>query len=153
MAKATTKSAKASTKEAKVESKEVEVEVKEMKSKAQVNFEKSVESIKQNRSTGNPTLDALGSKVLYGIFNKELTFKESEEDLYEGTLGKASISITKVPHGTKNTRIILNVAGIEIQGEFAARAFKMAHASLNKKGRKSIQVDEAQVNDVMALLG
>jgi hypothetical protein len=121
------------------------------KTPAQINFEKSVERIKENRSTGNAQLDELGSKILYGIHEGKLKFAEAENG-YEGKLGKADISVKKVPHGEKSTRIVLGVAGMEIQGEFAARAYKMAHASLNKKGRKSIQVDEEQVNDVMSLL-
>ncbi len=149
-AKAKVKSAKASTKEAKVEA-----PIKEAKSKARVIFEKSVEGIKEKRSTGNEMLDNLGSKVLYAIYEGRLNLVESVEgsDNFIGQLGNANISINKVPHGTKNTRIILDVAGIEIQGEFAARAFKMAHAKQYNSGRKSIQVDESQVQDVMALLG
>jgi hypothetical protein len=148
-AKATSKVSKATPKEAVVETKQVEVEAK---SKAQINFEASLVRIKEKRSSGNSQIDELGCKILTLMYNKKLTFKETSEDLYEGTIGKANVTISKVAHGTKSTRIILNVAGQEIQGEFAARAFKMAHASLNKKGRASIQVDESKLNDVISLL-
>jgi hypothetical protein len=119
-------------------------------SKAQENFAKSVASIAAKRSTGSTVLDQLGSKVLYGIKEGKLAFTETESG-YEGKMGKASITVGLVPKGKVN-RTVLNVAGTEIQGEFAARAYKMAHASLNKKGRKAVEVDEAQVADVMSLL-
>tara|TARA_R110001592_G_scaffold153282_8_gene381604 strand:- start:389 stop:805 length:417 start_codon:yes stop_codon:yes gene_type:complete len=122
------------------------------KSKAQINFERSVENIKEKRSSGNVKLDNLGSKILYGIHEGRLTFKETDNG-FAGELNTVAVSLTKVPHGTKSTRIVLGVAGMEIGGEFAARAYKMAHASLNKKGRKAINVDESKVEDVMSLLG
>jgi hypothetical protein len=150
MSKATknTAKAKASKTVAKGATKVAKVEI----SKAQANFNKSVEAIKTNRSTGNATLDALGAKVLHRIFDGKLTFTEDwDEGSFNGKLGEAEITVGKVAHG-KNNRTVLNVAGVQIQGEFAARAYKMAHASLNKKGRKTIEVDEDQVNDVMSLL-
>ena len=119
-------------------------------SKAQINFAKSVSSIVANRSTGSAILDQLGSKVLYGINEGKLTFKETDEG-FVGKMGKATISVGKIVKG-KTNRTILDVAGTEIQGEFAARAYKMAFSSLNKKGRKAVEVDEDQVNDVLALL-
>ena len=119
-------------------------------SKAKAIFAKSVESIKANRSTGNELLDTLGTKVLYGIHEGKLTFTESEGS-YKGQLGKAMVSVRKEAKGKVN-RIILDVAGTEITGEFAARAFKMAHASLNKKGRSTIEVDEEKVASVLDLL-
>lgn len=119
-------------------------------SKAKAIFAKSVESIKANRSTGSAKLDAVGEKVLYGIFDGKLKF-EATDDGYEGVMGKAAVSVSKVAKG-KVKRTVLEVAGMEIQGEFAARAYKMAHASLNKKGRKTIEVDEAQAESVLDLL-
>lgn len=119
-------------------------------SKAQIKFAESVQRIIANRSTGSDALDELGSKVLYGINEGKVKFVETMNG-FEGQMGKAVVSISKVTKG-KVKRTILDVSGFEIQGEFAARAYKMANSSLNKKGRKTIQVDEEQVNDVMALL-
>lgn len=121
------------------------------KSKAQVNFEASLVRIKQNRSTGNAQLDEFGCKILTGIHDGRVKFAEIENG-YAGKLNKVDVQVTKVPHGEKSTRIVLEAAGVSVQGEFAARAYKMAHASLNKKGRKSIQVDEEKLQDVMSLL-
>jgi hypothetical protein len=144
--------ANAKTKTAKAEAKVAKVEVKEAKSKAQINFEQSVERIKTNRSTGNSTLDELGSKVLYGIFENRLNLVEQKDGSFIGQLGNANICVKKVDHGEKSTRIILSVESIDIHGEFAARAYKMAYAKAHRKGRASIQVDESKVNDVMSLL-
>ena len=119
-------------------------------SKAQLKFAESVQRIINTRSTGSEALDQLGSKVLYGINEGKVTFQETMNG-FEGQMGKALVSISKVAKG-KVKRTILDVAGFEIQGEFAARAYKMANSSLNKKGRKVVEVDEDQVNDVLALL-
>ena len=119
-------------------------------SKAKQIFAKSVAAIKAKRSTGNAKLDAVGEKVLYGIHEGRLKFAE-KEGTYTGQLGKAQVSVRKEAKG-KTNRIILNVAGTEITGEFAARAYKMAFSSLNKKGRKATEVDEKQVASVLSLL-
>jgi hypothetical protein len=126
-------------------------EIKTSENKSAAIFAKSVSAIMAKRSTGNAKLDALGSKILYAIHDKRLTFVE-DEGSFEGSLGQAEISVYKVAHGKKSTRTVLNVAGIEIQGEFAARAYKMADSQVNKTGRKSIVVDEAKVDEVCSLL-
>lgn len=123
---------------------------------SQKNFVKSLMNIREKRSTGSELLDKLGDKVLTGIFEGKVKFNESNDwnssgSGFEGTLGKAEITVFKQPKG-KVTRTVLNVAGTEIFGEYAARAYKMAHASVNKKGRKTIEVNEAEVNNVMGLL-
>jgi DNA-directed RNA polymerase beta' subunit len=123
-------------------------------SKAQAIFAKSVSSIMANRSTGNAKLDQVGSKILYGINEGRLQFAGSKEDGYTGTLGQAEVTISKVAHGEKSTRTVLEVAGMSIQGEFAARAFKMAEAQIKKASGTSrgVVVDEDQVDEVSALL-
>ena len=131
----------------------MQVEIKEAKSKARLSFEKSLENIKEKRSTGNAKLDSVGDKVLTALYEGRLNLEGDEANGYHGKLGEAPISITRIPHGTKSTRLILGVAGLQIQGEYAARAHKMTYAKHNKKGRASINVDEAQVDDVCALLG
>lgn len=123
---------------------------------SQKNFVKSLLNIREKRSTGSELLDNLGDKVLTKIFEGKVKFNEcddwnSDGSGFEGTIGKAEITVFKQPKG-KVTRTVLNVAGTEILGEYAARAYKMAYASVNKKGRKTIEVNVAEVNDVMALL-
>ena len=92
-------------------------------SKADQIFAKSVQAIKAKRSTGSESLDKVGEKVLYAIHDGNLTFQETKTG-YVGTLGKAQVQVDKISKGKVN-RTILNVAGLEIQGEFAARAYKM----------------------------
>lgn len=125
--------------------------IKTSENKSAAIFAKSIASIIAKRSTGNTKLDALGSKVLFAIKEGRLAFVQND-DSFDGTLGKGEISVYKVAHGEKNTRTILNVAGIEITGEFAARAYKMANSQLNKPGRKSLVIDEAKVDEVCSLL-
>ena len=122
--------------------------------KAQAIFTKSVASIIEKRSTGNAKLDQVGSKVLHGINNGRLQFSGSKDDGFTGKLGQADVSVTVVPHGQKNTRALLQVAGMSIQGEFAARALKMATSQIKKATGTSrgVVVDEAQVDAVSALL-
>ena len=146
MTKANVKSAKANVNATS------KVEAKEMK-KSEVIFRNSVAAIVAKRSTGSSKLDAIGTKVLYGIHEGKLQFAQGEDyDGFEGTLGKAQVCVYKQSKGKVN-ETVLEVAGMQIRGEFAARAYKMAFSSLNKKGRKSIEVDEVQAESVLDLLG
>ena len=114
-------------------------------------FNASLERLKNKEGgTGHEALDKVGDKVLNGIFYGEVKFKETEEG-FVGKLGKAKIKVAKYQNG-KSNKTELDVQGVKITGPYSARAYKMAFASLNNKGRKSIEVDEAKVEDVMSLL-
>ena len=89
-------------------------------------------------------------------YKKGMVCEESEEFTREfvGQMGQAKVRVYKYVNGKVNKQVIdIQDGQVELEGEFAARLYKLAWSANFKQGRQAKVVNEEQVQSVMGLLG
>lgn len=114
---------------------------------AQDRFAQSIAKVK---STGDAKADQIATAVVTRIFNRELKMTGTPETGFTGKIKKSTVKLTKIKMG-KSNRMILSVGGVEIGGQFAAKAFTYA-TTQNKPQAATKSYDQDALDSVLELL-
>jgi hypothetical protein len=114
-------------------------------------MERTVASIEKVRC-GNLLMDAIARKVLIAIAEKTMKM-EADGEGFTGDYNPAvQVTVGSITKG-KSRRFIMQIAGVELSGQFAAKAFRLAQAQNRVTVRKTVEFDAEKVAQLAALLG
>lgn len=112
---------------------------------------RTVASIEKVRC-GNLLMDAIARKVLIAIAEKTMKM-EADGEGFTGDYNPAvQVTVGSITKG-KSRRFVMQIAGVELGGQFAAKAFRLAQAQNRVTVRKAVEFDAEKVAALASLLG